>query len=82
MECDHVRKRCENAPQKGAEQPQKIKETDIINTNSVLKTPEEEASMVDTLAVMGVEPILTNIPPRVDAESEADRQNIAQQVAI
>ena len=33
-------------------------------------------------AAAGADPILTKITVRVDAESEADRQNIAQWVAI
>ena len=60
----------------------KIKETDVIDTNSVLKTLKEEAVTANTAAVAGAELILAKITTRVDAASEADRQNTAQQVTI
>ena len=60
----------------------KIKETDVINTDSILKTSKEEAATANVAAAAGAEPTLAKITVRVDAENEADRQNIAQQAAI
>ena len=60
----------------------KIKETDVIDTDSILKTPKEEAATINAAAAAGATPVTPKITTRVDAESEADRQNIARQAAI
>ena len=60
----------------------KIKETDVIDTDSILKTSKEEAATANAAAASGAEPAVAKITARVDAESEADRQNIARQAAI
>ena len=55
----------------------KIKETNVIDTDSILKTSKEEAVTANVAAASGDEPGVAKITARVDAESEADRHNIA-----
>ena len=55
----------------------KIKETDVIDTDSILITSREEAATINAAAASGATPATPKITTRVDAESEADRQNIA-----
>ena len=43
---------------------------------------KEEAATANAAAAAGAGPILAKITARVDAESKADRQNIARQAAI
>ena len=59
-----------------------IKGTDVIDTNSVLKTSKEEGATANTAASAEAEPILAKIMASVDVESKADHENIAQQAAI
>ena len=47
----------------------KIKETDVINTNSVLKTSKEEATTVNTATTADTKPIPAKITLRVDAQA-------------
>ena len=54
----------------------------MIDTDSVLKISKEEAATANAAAATDADPILAKITLRVDAKSEADRQNIAQQAAI
>ena len=60
----------------------KIKETNVINTNSVLKKLKEGAATINADAATVDTPVTPKITTRVDAESEADCQNIARQAAI
>ena len=57
----------------------KIKETDIIDTGSVLKTSREEAETISAAEEVDAKPVATQITSRVDAESKADHQNTARQ---
>ena len=82
MECAHTRKGCENAPQRRANVLTKIKETDVIDTDSVLKKLKEEAAVINAAAATDVTPVTPKIMTRVDAKSEADHQTIARQAAI
>ena len=50
----------------------------MIDTDSVLKISKEEAATANAAAATDADPILAKITLRVDAKSEADRQNIAQ----
>ena len=50
----------------------------MIDTDSILKTSKEEAATANAAAASGAEPTVAKITVRVDAESETDRQNIAQ----
>ena len=59
-----------------------IKETNVININSVLKTSKEEVETANTAKSLDATTIVAKITPRVDAKSEADRQNIARQATI
>ena len=60
----------------------KIKETDVIDTNSILLISREEAATANAAAAGHAETILAKITTRVDAKSKADHQNIARQAAI
>ena len=60
----------------------KIKETNVIDTDSILKTSKEEAAKANAAAAARADPILAKITTRVDAESEAGRQNIPRHAAI
>ena len=59
-----------------------ILETDVIDTDTILKKSREEAETANEEAVDSAATILAKITTRVDAESEADRQNTARQAAI
>ena len=59
----------------------KIKETDVIDTDSILKTSKEEAATTNAAAASGATPVTPKITTRVDVESEADHQNIVRQAA-
>ena len=56
----------------------KIKETDVIDTARILKTSREKAATTNAAAASSATPVTSKITTRVDAESEADRQNTAR----
>ena len=60
----------------------KVKETDIIDINSVPKTLKEEAVVANAATALRIGPILAKITSRVDTKSDANHQNIAGQAAI
>ena len=59
-----------------------ILETDVIDTDTILEKSREEAKTANEEAADSATTILAKITTRVDAEIEADRQNIARQVTI
>ena len=59
-----------------------IKETGVVETDTILEKSQEEAVAANTATAAGAPTILVKITTRIDAKSKADRQNIARQVAI
>ena len=59
-----------------------ILETDVIDTNTILEKSREEAETANEEAASSAATIVAKITTRVDAESKADRQNIARQATI
>ena len=60
----------------------KIKEADNIDTNLLPKTSREEATTINTAVDADDPPVAAKISSRVDAKSEAERQNIVRWAAI
>ena len=51
----------------------KVRERYVIDTDSILKTPKEGATTINTDASTGVTLATPKVMTRVDAKSEADR---------
>ena len=60
----------------------KIKDTDMVDTDSILKKLKEEVRTINPAAATDATPVTPKITTRVDTKSEVDHQNIARKASI